>query len=143
MQLTLSESALQRETVIAKAKFTRRSLNALPSLRGIELIMDYCTICFAFALACNVSRSASMHMVADSMKHLAAAGLLFSCIVVLFLDRSGAYRSSGGLLRVRETACVLEASAFACLLGGICAFLLGGIQRSTPCARAVTASIAC
>ena len=126
MQLTLSESALPHENVLAKTKLPRRSLNALPSLRGIESIMDYCTICFSFALACNVSRSASMHLIADSMRHLAAAGMLFSCLVVLFLDRSGAYRSSGGLLRVRETACVLEASAFACLLGGICAFLLGG-----------------
>jgi exopolysaccharide biosynthesis polyprenyl glycosylphosphotransferase len=126
MQLTLSESALRTQSTKVNTQAPRKVLALLPSLRGIESLMDFCTICFSFALACDVSRSFTMQLVAESLKHLAATGLLFSCMVVLFLDRSGAYRSSGGLLRVRETACVLEASAFACLLGAVCVLFFGG-----------------
>jgi exopolysaccharide biosynthesis polyprenyl glycosylphosphotransferase len=44
------------------------------------------------------------------------AALILACVLVAMLARSGAYRSSAGLLRIRETARVLEASFFSAIL---------------------------
>ena len=46
------------------------------------------------------------------------------------LARSGAYRSSAGLLRIRETARVLEASFFSAILILPCAISYAGKRRS-------------
>ncbi len=42
--------------------------------------------------------------------------LILACVLVAMLARSGAYRNSAGLLRIRETARVLEASFFSAIL---------------------------
>ena len=47
---------------------------------------------------------------------LPLASLILACVLVAMLARSGAYRSSAGLLRIRDTARVLEASFFSAIL---------------------------
>lgn len=58
-----------------------------------------------------------------SARHAAAACLLFVCLLILFLHRSGVYHLTGGLLGLRETACVLKAVASLFALVIPCALL--------------------
>jgi FlaA1/EpsC-like NDP-sugar epimerase len=57
---------------------------------------------------------------------LPLASLILACVLVAMLARSGAYRSSAGLLRIRETARVLEASFFSAILLLPCAISYAG-----------------
>ncbi|HEY0758406.1 MAG TPA: sugar transferase [Acidisarcina sp.] len=132
MQSTLLEASLNHgDSEPIPSQVSIKSLNSLPFLSGIEALLDLCTGCVSFALAFRLTRSFSLHSFGTPDHHMVAAGLIFSCMVVLLLDRSGAYRSSGGLLRVRETASVLEASLLTFLIVAA-SVLLFGDKGSVP-----------
>jgi exopolysaccharide biosynthesis polyprenyl glycosylphosphotransferase len=80
-----------------------------PWLRTIEALLDgltvFASLIIGFRVAALVTPADSFF---SSVHHLQLAILGFSIIMVLLLDRGGAYRASGGLLRIRETACVIE-----------------------------------
>ena len=57
-----------------------------------------------------------LHIPLESDAQWGLLAVISSWVMVILLDRAGAYRMSGGLLRLRETASVLEATFFALLV---------------------------
>ncbi|HUJ94119.1 MAG TPA: sugar transferase [Terriglobales bacterium] len=88
-----------------------------------EVIADLATITWAVALGYGIYRHLALG------KHLqyragSVFGLAFSLavVIVLMLDRTGAYRRGNSLLRVRETEQLLRVSALAFLLSLVVSF---------------------
>ncbi len=117
MQYSVLDTTLQHASEARGAARTFASLGDLPSIRAIETALDLLSGLVSFAVVYfalqGLSTGYALH---HPVRHVAAAGLVFSFIAVLLLDRSGAYRASGGLLQVRETACVLEAATLSLFL---------------------------
>lgn len=94
-----------------------KTYGRLPWVQSTEAFLDcltvFITILVSFRVAYFVHPSSTW---LNSTHHLQIVTLMFSCVMVLLLDRAGAYRASGGLLRVRETACVLESIFVAALV---------------------------
>ncbi len=92
--------AQQRTNIFRPAAFMQR----------VELLLDILTGCASLCLtAAILSASSQGSLLPGSFRHALAACLLFVCLLMLFLSRSGAYRLTGGLLGLRETECVLRA----------------------------------
>ena len=93
-------------------------------LQRAELLMDAITGCLSLCFtAVAMSLLAHGDVLPGSMRHALAACLLFLCLLILFLNQSGTYRLTGGLLGLRETECVLRAVASLFALVIPCALL--------------------
>ncbi len=74
--------------------------------------MDAITGCLSLGFtALLLSLLSHGDVMPGSTRHALAACLLFLCLLILFLNQSGTYRLTGGLLGLRETECVLRAVA--------------------------------
>jgi exopolysaccharide biosynthesis polyprenyl glycosylphosphotransferase len=108
----LHSAALQSPTRPSTPSYGR-----VPWVHSIEISLDLFSVLLVteigFRLAALLTPFA---VVINSTHHINSAALTFSCIMVMLLDRAGAYRASGGLLRVRETACVVESVFLAVLI---------------------------
>ncbi len=119
------------------------SVPYLPSMRGLEVMIDLLVACISFAGAFVLFQHLHPEgYLAYPARHVVAAAAMFSLITVLFLERSGAYRASGGLLRIRETACILEAGTFSALTILLCCGLFGDLQWAVFSVVEVAISVA-
>lgn len=98
-------------TAIKVPKFVGGRTSFAPSrLRLVEVGLDVMTSFFAIELACYSAPIVDPHLsLGRPSTHLHLAVFFVSIILAVLLDRAGAYRIGGGLLGIRETACVLEA----------------------------------
>lgn len=72
--------------------------------------MDAITGCVSLAFtALAMGLISHGDVLPGSTRHALAACLLFLCLLILFLNQTGTYRLTGGLLGLRETECVLRA----------------------------------
>ena len=89
-----------------------------------EIVADWITIVLSIKLGYlfywNFTIGRHIHY---SAQILWAAGAAFATVMVLMLDRSGAYRGGSSLLRVRETEQILRVSAQVLLLAFSVSFL--------------------
>jgi exopolysaccharide biosynthesis polyprenyl glycosylphosphotransferase len=93
-------------------------------LAGCEYFADFSTICLGVVLSCRILgaiRPGTLY----GARPLWAGAVVIALVMVVMLDRQGAYRRGNSLLRVRETEMVLRACAQALLVGWV-ANLLGG-----------------
>jgi exopolysaccharide biosynthesis polyprenyl glycosylphosphotransferase len=82
-----------------------------------EIVADFLTIIFAVVAGYVIYNSLALGKhVYDPAKTVLAVASAFSVVMVLMLDRAGAYRRGNSLLRVRETEQVLRVSAGAFLI---------------------------
>jgi exopolysaccharide biosynthesis polyprenyl glycosylphosphotransferase len=77
-----------------------------------DLLTITCAIRFGYAIYGTLNFGKHIHF---SLSVIWAAGAIFSTVLVLMLDRVGAYRRGNSLLRVRETEQILRVSAEALL----------------------------
>lgn len=93
---------------------TARNLRRL--IVGGEMVADFLTVTVAIRLGYlfYITRDIGKH-VRFPPKLIWAAGSILAAVIVLMLDRAGAYRRGNSLLRVRETEQVLRVSAEALL----------------------------
>lgn len=110
------------------------TFKALPSIRVLETSLDLMTGCVFFAIIYYFfHRISHPGFVIQPLRHIAAVGLLVSCLAVLLLDRAGAYKASGGLLQVRETASIIEAATLSLLVLLPCIILFGNRSWAGLC----------
>ena len=76
-----------------------------------EVVADILTVCLAVVLANLIYEGSDLgRHIQYSEKAILTAALGFALVMVLMLDRAGAYRLGNSLLRVRETEHVLRVS---------------------------------
>lgn len=88
-----------------------------------EVLLDVLSVFAAVSLGFKIA--AFYHASGDYLRptyHVEMLALMFSCVMVLLLDRAGAYQTGGSLLRVKETACIVEAVCVATFV--LAAFLV-------------------
>ncbi|HEX4485963.1 MAG TPA: sugar transferase [Terriglobales bacterium] len=86
-------------------------------VRICEIFADLVTITIAVIAGYGVYETFSLGKhVHYELQTVLTLGIAFSVVMILMLDRAGAYRSGNSLLRVRETEQVLRVSAEACLV---------------------------
>lgn len=103
---------------------SRNVLLSLPNVQRMEVALDVLTGALSLILTAFILNGLfSPNMLPGSARHAAAACLLFVCLLVLFLHRSGVYHLTGSLLGLRETACVLKAVTSLFVLVIPCALL--------------------
>ncbi len=91
-----------------------------------EGVADLLTVCLSLVVSYAIYRVLGIGVQARySVTEFAAGSLLFALIVVFVLDRNGAYKSAGGLLRIRETACALKSCVHSFFLVMPLAFFAG------------------
>jgi exopolysaccharide biosynthesis polyprenyl glycosylphosphotransferase len=91
--------------------------NRVTALWAIESMVDAFAVCASVLISYAGYVTLARHWGGYRPIHdLPFAALILACVLVAMLARSGAYRSSAGLLRIRETARVLEASFFSAIL---------------------------
>jgi exopolysaccharide biosynthesis polyprenyl glycosylphosphotransferase len=91
--------------------------NRVTALWAIESVVDAFAVCVSVLISYEGYVALARHWGGYRPIHdLPFAALTLACVLVAMLARSGAYRSSAGLLRIRETARVLEASFFSAIL---------------------------
>jgi hypothetical protein len=90
--------------------------------RLIEVLLDACTVfvCVDLGFRFALFRTLGTPL---PVTHAQVLALVFSIVMLMLLDRAGAYRASGGLLRIRETASVLESVFIAAAVLIPCIFL--------------------
>jgi len=95
-----------------------RNLLSMAHVQEIEALLDTATALLSIGITWAVLYLLSPNVLPGSGRHAIAGCAIFVSLLILFLDRTGTYRLSGGLLRLRETACVLHAvaSLFAVIL---------------------------
>ncbi len=129
MQTDILEDRLPRTSAPGRLVEPIEALTDLPSVRAVETSLDVLSGCLSFAVVYRLFQLfATSAYLPHPVRHVAAVGLVFSFIATLLLDRSGAYRASGGLLQVRETACILEAATFSLFLLLPCFALFGNLH---------------
>ena len=129
MQTSVLDDSLPHASIPRHAEKRIEALADLPSVRAFETILDFLSGCISFAIVFRLFRLLDGGVyLSHPLRHIAAAGLIFSLIAVLLLDRSGAYRASGGLLQVRETACILEAATLSMSIVLPCSALFGNLH---------------
>jgi exopolysaccharide biosynthesis polyprenyl glycosylphosphotransferase len=103
----------------------------VPWVHSVEISLDILSVLITTEISFRVA-SLFSHFAAAirSTHHINSAAILFSSIMVLLLDRAGAYRASGGLLRVRETACVFQSVFIAILILVPCLLLANQLHWS-------------
>ena len=126
MQTSILNDSLPRDAASRRLVDPVEALADLPSIQFLEMALDVMTGCLSFVLVYRLFLLfKGAEYLVHPLRHVAAVGIMFSFIAILLLDRSGAYRASGGLLQVRETACILEAATFSMLLSLPCSLLSG------------------
>ena len=129
MQTSVLDDSLLHASIPRHAEKRIEALADLPSVRAFETILDLLSGCISFAIVYHIFRLLSNDVyLAHPLRQVAAGGLIFSFIAVLLLDRSGAYRASGGLLQIRETACILEAATLSMSIVLPCSALFGNLH---------------
>ena len=124
MPVSLVEPFAQPELAVAPENRGHSLLLSLASVQRIEVALDVVTGLLSLGLTALILYSLfSPSILPGSARHVAAACLLFLCLLVLFLHRSGVYHLTGGLLGLRETACVLKANLSLFVLVVPCALL--------------------
>jgi exopolysaccharide biosynthesis polyprenyl glycosylphosphotransferase len=105
--------------------------NRVTALWAIESLLDASAVCVSVMISYAGYAALAQHWGGYRPIHdLPLAALILACVLVAMLARSGAYRSSAGLLRIRETARVLEASFFSAILLLPCAISYS--ERASP-----------
>lgn len=94
----------------AAARFRR-------SVAALEVVIDLLTVTFAVALAyvAYYDLDIGKH-IQYRLRGVVGVAFVFAIVVVLMLDRVGAYKRGNGLLRIRETEQVLRVSTQAFLI---------------------------
>jgi exopolysaccharide biosynthesis polyprenyl glycosylphosphotransferase len=124
---TVLGSKLQSTEGAQTSSFSEHGWNRVTALWAIESVVDVCAVCLSVMISYEVYAVLAHHWGAYRPLHdLPLASLILACVLVAMLARSGAYRSSAGLLRIRETARVLEASFFSAILILPCAISYAG-----------------
>src|ERR1700722_5563943 len=114
---TVLGSRLQAAESVERAALSEHRWNRVTALWAIESMVDAFAVCVSVLISYEVYAALAQHWGGYRPIHdLPFAALILACVLVAMLARSGAYRSSGGLLRIRETARVLEASFFSAIL---------------------------
>ena len=126
-------SRLYPETGDLSARAVPSKLRSLlrPGVVALEIVADYIVSSVAVLTAfwCDAMlQRAALPAPYDLM----TVGLASGLAIILLLERQGAYRTEGSLLRIRETERVLRASAQAVWLIPVLSLLFG----SRPCWRA-------
>ncbi|WP_263377744.1 exopolysaccharide biosynthesis polyprenyl glycosylphosphotransferase [Granulicella paludicola] len=102
----------------------------LSRIQLVEVCLDVLTALCAIELSFYLAQLSMLHLqLHASQMRLHAAALVVSAVLVVLLDRAGAYRIGGSLLGLRETACILNAVFYASMMFAPCALFLG--VRST------------
>lgn len=144
MLSTTLESSLTGIKVPRRQHLYGDTLKALPSIRALETMLDLVTGCVSFAVIYYIfHRIAHPSFMAQPIRHIAAVGLSASCLAVLLLDRAGAYKASGGLLQVRETASILEAATLSLLVLLPSLLLFGNKSWASLCAAEIPLLAVC
>src|ERR1700731_4635084 len=114
---TVLGSRLHAAENAQRAPLSEHHWNRVTALWAIESILDACAVCLSVMVSYAIYASLAQHRGGYRPIHdLPLASLILACVLVAMLARSGAYRSSAGLLRIRDTARVLEASFFSAIL---------------------------
>jgi exopolysaccharide biosynthesis polyprenyl glycosylphosphotransferase len=114
---TVLGSRLQAAESAERAALSEHRWNRVTALWAIESMVDAFAVCVSVLISYEVYAALAQHWGGYRPIHdLPFAALILACVLVAMLARSGAYRSSAGLLRIRETARVLEASFFSAIL---------------------------
>jgi exopolysaccharide biosynthesis polyprenyl glycosylphosphotransferase len=110
-------SRLQAAESAERAALSEHRWNRVTALWAIESMVDAFAVCVSVLISYEAYAALARHWGGYRPVHdLPFAALILACVLVAMLARSGAYRSSAGLLRIRETARVLEASFFSAIL---------------------------
>ncbi len=96
-----------------------------PAFGTVELIADALTVLCGMEALYNLARTRLHYQQMFTGNHLLAFCIGVTLLVVLNLERTGTYRSSGSLLRIRETAVVLEACFLSFVIAVPGAYVLG------------------
>jgi exopolysaccharide biosynthesis polyprenyl glycosylphosphotransferase len=114
---TVLGSRLQAAESVERAVLSEHRWNRVTALWAIESMVDAFAVCVSVLISYEAYATLAQHRGGYRPIHdLPFAALILACVLVAMLARSGAYRSSAGLLRIRETARVLEASFFSAIL---------------------------
>jgi exopolysaccharide biosynthesis polyprenyl glycosylphosphotransferase len=97
---------------------------ALPVFDVAEYCLNFATAALVFSFVARLLQLTFPDLPHPSSRHEFALDVLLAAIVVMMMKMAGAYRASCGLLRVRETACVLRASTLSLLVIAPSALLL-------------------
>jgi exopolysaccharide biosynthesis polyprenyl glycosylphosphotransferase len=110
------KDAMYRPASRARSAVNPQAPVEFPWLRVNEVLLDVLTVFSCIELGFHVACLKIVDFPVTGKDHWAFIALIFSWVMVILLDRGGAYRTSGGLLRLRETASVLEASFLAVMV---------------------------
>jgi FlaA1/EpsC-like NDP-sugar epimerase len=128
---TVLGSRLQAAENAERTPLSEHRWNRVTALWAIESLLDACAVCVSVMISYEGYAALAQHWGGYRPIHdLPLAALILACVLVAMLARSGAYRSSAGLLRIRETARVLEASFFSAILLLPCAISYS--ERASP-----------
>jgi exopolysaccharide biosynthesis polyprenyl glycosylphosphotransferase len=114
---TVLGSSLQAAESAERAPRGEHRWNRVTALWAVESMVDAFAVCVSVLISYAGYVALAQYLGGYRPIHdLPLAALILACVLVAMLARSGAYRSSAGLLRIRETARVLEASFFSAIL---------------------------
>ena len=117
----------------------RKAGYRLSRYHQIAMALDGATIFLATAFIFHGFHIGSISFgFTHQLAHLYLTALIVTIAMTILLDRVGAYRASGSLLGVRETACVLEALFYAALFLVACAIVADVSGLLLPCLMAAT-----
>ena len=116
-------------TTAEPASIGNHAILRLSRLQMVEVCLDVLTAFCAIELSLYLAQLAGLHLqFHGSEMRLHVAALIVSGVLVVLLDRAGAYRIGGSLLGLRETACILNAAFYASMMFAPCALFLGALN---------------
>ncbi|MHB1699830.1 MAG: exopolysaccharide biosynthesis polyprenyl glycosylphosphotransferase [Acidobacteriaceae bacterium] len=122
---TLSRGVVQEMPVSGTAGWSFS-----PAFGTVELFADALTVLCGVQVLYEVARTRLHYPEMLAGNHLWAFCIGVALLIVLNLERTGTYRSSGSLLRIRETAVVLEACFLSFVIAVPGAYVLGSPKEA-------------
>jgi lipopolysaccharide/colanic/teichoic acid biosynthesis glycosyltransferase len=105
-------------------------LAPIPGIYLTEVVLDVLTILIVGKIGIRIDDSYLSPERLSDTPHIWAFAFLLVAISLLFLNKTGVYSTSGGLLRIRETASVIQAVAL--IFATLCCFAVLGDRHLLP-----------
>lgn len=125
MSTVLAGKLLPLSSTRSAQPFAEDMFDQIAGFRGAEMALDLLAGALSLTLSSALLKSFGLTLFPGSLRHVGWACAFFLCLLLLALHRSGTYRISGGLLGLRESACVLQAVASLYLVLVPCAIIFG------------------
>lgn len=122
---TVFDSVMSGKSPGATVHFPEHRRYRASALLGLEAVADAIAAGFSMVLSFRIYQNFAHEGYLRQAQHPEVAILLLASTVVFILARSGAYRCSGGLLGIRETASILKACSYTSLVLVVAALASG------------------